>query len=275
MTLFHYVNVPVVEMRAQPDKSSEVISQAFYSEQVRIVEKNSAWIKIETTVDQYQGWSDSKALFPRTSRFLSDSESIPAKVDRCSAHLYAVPDTIYGPLLTLPFESRLEVLEPIEESNSRWLKVLLVDGREGFIQRGDVTLNMGHITRSEICSFSMRFSGLPYTWGGRSSFGYDCSGFVQMLYRQMGLYLPRDAKDQIHWEGFKAIPVKDLKSSDLIFFGSKTGVIGHVGMFMGNDQFIHATVSENSPYIHTSSLSAPLWNGSEKWPYMTACALRS
>jgi Cell wall-associated hydrolases (invasion-associated proteins) len=66
---------------------------------------------------------------------------------------------------------------------------------------------------------SKRFLELPYTWGGRSSFGYDCSGFVQMLYRQMGIFIPRDAIDQMHWEKFTPIPIEEAQLGDLYFLG--------------------------------------------------------
>lgn len=273
MSIFHYVNLPVADMRMLPSRSSEVVSQAYFSEQVKIITEDTGWTKIETIIDGYQGWTPSSALFSRRELYLESPENISAIINRCAAHLYAAPDTIYGPLLTLPFESRLQVIDPGEEPNSRWIKLLLVDGREAYVQRGDIALNSNPIKRNEICSFSQRFIGLPYTWGGRSSFGYDCSGFVQMLYRQMGIYLPRDAKDQIRWHGFQAIPVEDMISGSLIFFGSQSDLIRHVGMYLGKDQFIHATVSENAPYIHVSQLSDPEWSGSGKWTYRAARTL--
>lgn len=264
---FYYVHVPFANMRKLPTSTSEVVSQAYYSEQVNILEQNSDWIKIATTVDDYQGWIKNDQLVDRQDPFLSDASPKIAHVNRCSAHLYHVPDTTYGPLLTLPFEARLEV---IEHQDARWIKTMTVDGRQGFIQRGDIVLNKELITMQQLPSFSLQFLGLPYTWGGRSSFGYDCSGFVQMLYRQIGIYLPRDAKDQIQWNGLHAIDISDLSPGDLLFFGLNSDKIGHVGMYLKQDQFIHATVAENAPYIHISRLSDPEWNGSGKWHYRAA-----
>ena len=121
-----------------------------------------------------------------------------------------------------------------------------------------------------MCSLSLNFLNLPYTWGGRSSFGYDCSGFVQMLYRQMGLYIPRDTKDQISWEKFKSIPIEDLSTGDLIFFGIDKDKIRHVGLYLGDQKFIHSTVAENAPYIHISSLRDADWNGPGRFAYRAA-----
>lgn len=274
ISLFHFVMAPVVNMREFPSESAEIVSQAYFSEEVNVIEENSSWIKIETAVDHYQGWVKAGEICDRKEKYPASSSRKVAKVNRCMAHLYHVPDTIYGPILTLPFESLLEVMDQDDDIQGRWIKVTLVDQREGFIQRGDVTLNISYISRDQLPSFSLRFQGLPYTWGGRSSFGYDCSGFVQMLYRQMGVYLPRDSKDQAKWEGFKAISIEDLSPGDLIFFGLDEGKIRHVGMYLGADQFIHATVAENAPYIHISCLSSPDWNGSGKWSYRTARTLK-
>jgi hypothetical protein len=272
-SVLFYVNTPVIDMREGPNDSAEVVSQAYYTEQVNILEEAPEWLKIETVLDHYQGWIKNKGLCERETEFLSNTSSVVAKVNRCAAHLYGFEDTVYGPILTLPFDSRLEVIEPKGDSNSRWIKVALVDGREAFIQRGDVTLNTDLLDRVKICSLSLKFLNLPYTWGGRSSFGYDCSGFVQMLYRQMGLYIPRDSKDQIRWEKFKSISLEELAAGDLIFFGLDQDKIRHVGLYLGDQKFIHSTVAENAPYIRISDLTDAEWNGSGRFAYRAARTL--
>ena len=93
--------------------------------------------------------------------------------------------TKHQPLLTLPFEARLEV-SLSRRKRRRWIQVRLPDQREGWIQRGDVTLEATTHVQEEMLMFSRRFLGLPYQWGGTSTFGYDCSGFTQMLLRQTG-----------------------------------------------------------------------------------------
>lgn len=272
-SLFFYVNTPFLEMRELPSEQSEIVSQAYYSEQIRLLEETPEWLKIETTADHHQGWIKNLGICKRETEFLSDPESEVAKVNRCAAHLYGVEDTVYGPILTLPFDSRLEVLEPIGISGSRWIKVALVDGRKAYIQRGDVSLSRELLDKMKICELSIKFLNLPYTWGGRSSFGYDCSGFVQMLYRQMDVFIPRDTKDQIRWEKFKNIPIEELSAGDLIFFGLAEDKIRHVGLYLGNQKFIHATVAENAPYIHISDLTDNEWNGNGRFTYRAARTL--
>ncbi|MBA3816590.1 MAG: C40 family peptidase [Parachlamydiaceae bacterium] len=269
---FYYINSPVVDMRLCPDRAAEVVSQAIFSEQVHFFEKVGEWVKIETVADQYTGWIKNDELHSRANNFLENPDGLFAQVDRNAAHLYHVPDVIYGPILTLPFESRLRLVEPLSISQSRWLKVAMHNDMEAYIQRGDVTLLPSKILNfDEICAFIKKFLGLPYTWGGRSSFGYDCSGFVQMLYRQMGILLPRDSKDQCQWKGFREVYISDLQAGDLLFFGLDIDHIKHVGMYVGDQSFINATVLENMPYVHISSMNGLEWqgNGTGKYPFRT------
>jgi gamma-D-glutamyl-L-lysine dipeptidyl-peptidase len=270
MTL-NVINVPVAIMRAQPNDNAEVVSQAILSEKIRVLEESGNWVKIETVVDSYQGWSKKEALCQQHNLTLNGSKPIIAKVNRCIAHLYHVADIIYGPLLSLPFESRLTVLQDID---SKWLKVALPDGREGFIQKGDVELNPLTISREALIPFSKRFLGIPYTWGGRSSFGYDCSGFVQMLYRQIGVFIPRDSKDQFQWEGFEPIAIEAMVPGDLIYFGYAEDAIRHAALYLGNGEFIHASARENMPYLRISRLTDAEWNGLGIYPSYTYRAAR-
>lgn len=265
------ITTPVAEMREKPTATSEIVSQALFSEAIQPLEEKEGWVKIETTVDHYQGWIKKDAFCQRKDE---NPTSVYARVNRLAAHLYSVEDTVFGPLLTVPFESRLEVIDPNVNSASRWLKVVLPDGSNAFIQRGDIELNPTLVKREDLAEFSKQFLGLPYTWGGRSSFGYDCSGFTQMLYRQMGIYLPRDSKDQIKWEGFKAIAMDQLQPNDLIFWGKDENAIRHVGMYIGEGKFIHISVRENKPYLRISKLSDAEWNGSGTYPFFAARTLK-
>ncbi|WP_108652942.1 C40 family peptidase [Dongshaea marina] len=115
-------------------------------------------------------------------------------------------------------------------------------------------------------SLSTRFIGTPYTWGGSSSFGFDCSGFVQQMYKTMGVILPRDSGPQAQWKGFLSVKRNALHPGDLLFFGKDR--VTHVGMFLKKQHdkllFIDATVSDNqgknAPYLQLSDLNATYWS---------------
>lgn len=93
--------------------------------------------------------------------------------------------------------------------------------------------------RQEIVEFALQFVGNPYVWGGTSlTNGADCSGFVQSVYRNFGVDIPRIASDQAN-AGLK-IPVQEAQPGDLIFY-AENGSVYHVVMYIGNNQVVHAS----------------------------------
>jgi cell wall-associated NlpC family hydrolase len=77
-------------------------------------------------------------------------------------------------------------------------------------------------------------------WGGRTTFGIDCSGFTQMVYRMNGIYLPRDASQQAK-KGTTLSFLEECQPGDLAFFDNAEGAIVHVGIVMEDYKIIHAS----------------------------------
>lgn len=254
---YHYIIYPTVFMREAPSFRSEVASQARFSEKISILEQKSHWFLIMSP-DGYQGWIPKASFIQRDSIYPTS-----AKTSRLAANLYRKMDVKEGPFLILPYHSELHI---IETPHPRWAKVALPDGRKGFIQTGDLTPEPKLSHKKDLATLSLRFLGLPYTWGGRSSFGYDCSGFTQMLYRQIGCQLPRNSYQQVLDPHFREVSIQELEPGDLIFFGSSAQQIVHVGMYLGDGAFIHATTRECQPWIRISKLSDPEWNGQPEAP---------
>jgi hypothetical protein len=93
--------------------------------------------------------------------------------------------------------------------------------------------------RAEIVRSARSFIGVPYLWGGNTQGGLDCSGFSLAVYRLNGLSLPRSSREQFE-TGFP-VDRKDLRQGDLVFFNTaKKGTVSHVGVYIGDGQFIHA-----------------------------------
>lgn len=244
---------PVVNMYSKPTVDADVVSQAIYATNVEVLETQSGWCRIRTP-DQYTGWVQAILLHPVDRPYAASGRV--AEVSSLFAHLYREKSvTRHEPLLTVPFETRLE-LGP--DSDGRWLSVSLPSGSRAWVQRGDVVVDPpARLTIDAVVALSKRFLGLPYTWGGTSSYGYDCSGFTQMLLRRRGIHMPRDAHMQAAWDG--VAPVTDgLRPGDLLFFGSSEQKITHTGMYIGNGAFIHATTHER-PVIQISRLDDPHW----------------
>lgn len=249
---------PVANMYSKPTRDADVVSQALYGVSVILLEEQPGWARVRTP-DDYTGWMPLEWL--RRLAAGEDpyaSRGRVAAIESLFANLYREPDvTKREPLLTLPYEVRLEIsAEP--EPGGRWLKVRLADGGEAWIQRGDLRFDLRPATVEEVVAFSRRFLGLPYLWGGTSTFGYDCSGFTQMLCRRRGVTIPRDAQPQCHWEGMTPVDRKDLQPGDLLYFGKSLDRITHTGMFLGNGEFIHATTHQQ-PVVRVDRLDDPHW----------------
>jgi gamma-D-glutamyl-L-lysine dipeptidyl-peptidase len=249
---------PVANMYSQPSEDSDVVSQAIYGSRVVTLEERPGWRHVRTA-DDYTGWMPESAarLWPDGTAYASAGRV--AQVESLFAHIYREPDvTKHQPLLTVPFETRLEVAaEPAGED--RWLEVRLPDGRSGWLQRGDVIFDAKPLSIEAAIALGRRFIGLPYTWGGTSSFGYDCSGFVQMLCRRRGVVIPRDADQQAAWSGVVPVSRQDLKPGDLLYFGSSPGHITHTGMYVGQGRFINATTWMH-PEVQICDLSDAHWS---------------
>ncbi len=94
--------------------------------------------------------------------------------------------------------------------------------------------------RQAIVSTAKRYIGVPYRWGGQSArTGFDCSGLTMVVYRLNGLDLPRSSRQQ--WRIGKPVSRRQLAKGDLVFFATSGGRrVSHVGIYAGNDKFLHA-----------------------------------
>jgi cell wall-associated NlpC family hydrolase len=245
---------PVANMYSHPTDNANVVSQAIYGSNVTVLEEKDGWAHIRTA-DDYTGWTSLSDL--RTGEPYATQGHVGA-VKNLFAHIYREPDvTAHAPLITVPFETRLEVVED-PKANTRWLRVRLPDSRPGWVQSGDLSFDAKPLSIPEMIALSKRFLGLPYTWGGTSTFGYDCSGFMQMLNRQRGINVPRDAQPQADWSGVVPVTRKDLQPGDLLYFGSSDKHITHTGMYIGDGKFINATTHQ-TPTVQIDNLDDPHW----------------
>ncbi|MBZ9634530.1 C40 family peptidase [Clostridium sp. FP1] len=108
------------------------------------------------------------------------------------------------------------------------------------------------VTGNDLVSYSNAFLGMQYLWGGTTpaisdtsgkyiSGGFDCSGFVQYIYKNFGIDLPRTSMDQIN-QG-RSVTINNLEKGDLVFFMTNPALpheVSHVGMYIGNNKFVHS-----------------------------------
>jgi glucan-binding YG repeat protein len=94
-------------------------------------------------------------------------------------------------------------------------------------------------TGETVTDIALDYIGVPYVWGGSSPSGFDCSGFTSYTYKQAGVSLPRTAADQ-YTKG-QAVSKGDLKEGDLVFFSTYKAGASHVGIYVSNNKFVHAS----------------------------------
>lgn len=247
---------PVANLYSAATEDTSVVSQAIYGTNLELLETRDAWARVRTP-DDYRGWMPLQLLRRGGAPYAAEGKV--ATVWSLFANLYPEPSvTRRQPLLTVPFETRLEVASEPEKDGRRWLEVRLVDGAAAWVQRGDLAFDPAPLSIPETIQLAKRFLGLPYLWGGTSTFGYDCSGFTQMLFRRRGIPLPRDAQPQADWDGMLPIERNALQPGDLLYFGPSPEKITHTGLYIGSGEFIHATTHQR-PLIQISLLDQAPW----------------
>jgi murein DD-endopeptidase len=114
---------------------------------------------------------------------------------------------------------------------------------------GDLSINL------RAARYALQVVGTPYRYGGNTPQGFDCSGLVQYSYARAGVAIPRTTREQRRRS--HAIRRKQLRPGDLLFF-SQLGKWGsHVGLYLGDQRFVHAPASGKA--VHVSTLANPYW----------------
>ena len=135
------------------------------------------------------------------------------------------------------------IVETLEELEDGWYRI-----EEGYISAEFTeVVDPSELVQSskgqEIVNYAMQFLGYPYVYGGSSPRGFDCSGFTSYIYKQFGYSLKRSASDQL--DNGTSVSRSELQPGDLVMFkkGSSSRRASHVGIYIGNNQFIHSSTS--------------------------------
>jgi hypothetical protein len=242
------VNVSVSNIRFISSYDAEMISQALMGTPVKILKKDRGWFLVQTP-DTYLGWVDSDAI---ETKSVSEYDSW-----KSSSRLFYTGKTgdIYSDLSELKVISDIVAgcIVEITGNQKGMYEVKLPDGRRGFIPTNRAILldNLAveaFLNPRNLVSTAESFMGIPYLWGGTSSKGFDCSGFIKTIYFLNGIILDRDASQQFQ-NGIRLRMRREsfpdsLKKGDLLFFGSSQhgrGRATHVGMYIGDTEFIHCS----------------------------------
>ena len=196
--------VSVAAIRAEQSHQSEMTSQILYGETVDILEKAAKFIKIKMHFDGYEGWVDVQQISEISEEYFQQRKT---ELVQNTLQMYSTSQGVI--LLSIGSEVNSEKAEPT------FLKTEMVS------------------------ETAQKFFNVPYLWSGRSFFGIDCSGFVQLVYKVHGISLPREAHQQSE-VGEVLSFVEESKPGDLAFFENVDGQISHVGMMLEDQNIIHA-----------------------------------
>lgn len=211
------VIVPVADLRREPDHRSERVSQLSYGHKVRIHAEENEFLRVSGE-DEYAGWVHSAYV---DDFLLTEAEAQVVSTPFLQLNLDKRKESIllpYGAMVA--FDRRTE-------KHRDWKFREKASIRQGFL------LPQKPLSVPELITETKALCGVPYLWGGTSGFGFDCSGFVQTVFRRRGIQLPRDSKEQE--KVGSSIDLEASTAGDLVFFP------GHVAIYLGEKQFIHAS----------------------------------
>lgn len=206
----------------EPAFQSELVSQGFLGESCSIVDNSNNWTKIKQW-DNYEGWAHN---------FYGLTQDEPYT----ATHLFlnksgAIVDSNGLGIRSIHFGSQLKA-----SYNDNNYTVNLPDGIEG-VCTSELNAETLSSTRESVVLLAKSFLGIPYLWGGKSSLGFDCSGFVQTVFKAHGIELPRDSHQQAD-QYLNEIALKESQPGDLLFFAEQSK-ISHVAISLGGEDLIN------------------------------------
>lgn len=251
------VNVSVADIRVNNDFEYEMATQSILGTPLKVLQKKGKWSRVQTP-DGYIAWTHNLSFTSMTKDEFNIWTQAPKIVfTDYFGFAYLMPDE-KGRRVSDIVNGNILKYEGVEGD---FFKVSYPDGRIAYIKKGqgmlfDEWINSLPVTPQNIVNKAYTLMGIPYTWGGTSVKGMDCSGFTKSVLFMFGVILMRDASQQVN----TGIPVditnrNNLQIGDLMFFGKKAEGnkkerIRHVGFYIGDNKFIHA-----SGYVRISSMN--------------------
>ena len=252
MTTDIIARAPIAPLCAQPSLRAEQVSQLVLGEGAELLETSNDWRRVRTYADAYEGWVH--------SGYLAEVDRLEAEDWQRDATGWSLGATLQigDHRVRLPLRARVAldhdaVLESMREQREQMARAARSDSLTGlanrthFLERLRLALGARSLVVEARAKAPERwalehFAGAPYTWGGVTPWGVDCSGLVQTTFAARELRLPRDSSQQI--ECGVHVSLDDARPGDLLFFRGDAGrSIAHVAFVGEADTLVHSTVA--------------------------------
>ena len=222
-------NLSIIPVRKEPSEQSEMITQVLYGEHFVVNEMMLGWAHVKLAFDGYEGWLDMKMITPLMEKTYQKIEN---------AH-FAVTTDIFN---IIPVNAEQTTMIVAGSTLPCWrpnLKEFSIQ-QEVIPHSGNISYRKPANVRKLLIEQALKYFNAPYLWGGRSPLGIDCSGFSQIIYKMVGVAIPRDATQQVHC-GTALSFLEEARPGDLAFFDNEDGQIVHVGIIWEKRKIIHAS----------------------------------
>ena len=235
------VKLAIASLRTDGRHAAEMATQAIMGMPVKVLEKKGDWYRVQTP-DNYISYCPGNSLQLTTEQEMKAWRSAQRYiVTSYQSQMVAKPgsdetvsDLVLGNILEYKGKS------------GKWIKLATPDGREGYVAQTDVQEFAQWAQQKPdmklVEKTARRMMGAGYLWGGTSTKVTDCSGLAKVSYLANAIILQRDASQQaLTGKKIAADDWKQARQGDLVFFGSKSGRVTHVGIYLRGGQYIHCS----------------------------------
>ncbi len=241
----------VVPLRGEASERAEMVSQLLFGDLYEVLEENGNWLKIKTSDCGYEGFLSQKYHHTLSKEQFQELKQAPQSMVSdfmtliCEGKTQTIFPVFIGASFPKPDDQGRFQMGNAAFTLPSWSEEA-VENSEFKIQHSESETTFSSqfsvfsFQLSSMLEFAMRFLRAPYLWGGRTPAGIDCSGFTQLIYKSIGVLIPRDASQQVEL-GQPLDFASEAQIGDLAFFQNEEGRIIHVGMVCGPGKIIHAS----------------------------------